>query len=262
MDNRPIGILDSGVGGLTVASEIKKLMPQENIVYYGDTGRAPFGGKSRETLLQYGLEIIEFLLKKDVKLVVVACATLSSNVYQKLENSFDIHMVNVIEPGIRACADAKPKNLGVIATKMTIASGMFTRRLKELSPGTAVYERACPLFATMTEEGWANSEAARIMAGLYLDGWNEKTIDALVLGCTHYPLLIGHIKKILGNVNIINMAANTAHAARSLLKAHDMENGQKTPPAYDFYVSGDDGNFIEMAKMLLGIKCEAKKAVL
>jgi glutamate racemase len=256
MDNRPIGVFDSGVGGLTVAHEIQKLMPHERIVYAGDTARVPYGGKNPETLLVYAKEIIRYLISgHDVKAVVIACGTVSSNIYDRLCAIFpDLTLVDVIQPGVRACLDTNPQKVGFIATEATVRSGLFARLLAER--GIDVESRACPLFVPLVEEGWVNNPVTRLVAETYLEGWHD--LDTLVLGCTHYPLLAGLIKHVMGDINIINMAEYTANELLAALVRHNQTAG-KGSPVHEYYVSGYTDKFERMLRLILNHEGHARQ---
>ena len=251
MDNRPIGVFDSGVGGLTVVAALRKLMPRESILYLGDTARVPYGAKSRETILSYGRDIVRFLQARDVKAAVAACGTVSSNAYDTLAEEFDLPMVDVIRPGVKACLDAKPGRVGFIATEATVRSGLFVRLIRERNPDAAVRVRACPLYVPLVEEGWTDNAFTRRVTELYLGDWKEQAVDMVVLGCTHYPLLTGVIEEVLGPVRFINMAEYTARAAEALLRERDLLTGDDNPRSA-FYVSGYADKFTRMAERVLG----------
>ncbi|MDR1664309.1 MAG: glutamate racemase [Clostridiales bacterium] len=255
---RPIGIFDSGVGGLTVVSETRKILPDENIIYLGDTARVPYGAKSRETLIGYGRDIMRFLLGKNVKAIIAACGTVSSNAYDVLTAEFDIPLIDVIRPGVKACLDINAERIGFIATEATVRSGVFVNLIREKKPGADIQARACPLFVPLAEEGFADSVVTRLVADIYIADWKNK-IDTLVLGCTHYPLLIPALRDIVGGVTFINMAEYTARAARALLSENGLLNDQKTEPAYTFYVSGASDKFDRMVKTVMGRAYPAEK---
>jgi len=254
--------LDSGIGGLTVVNAVKRRMPNEAAIYFGDTARVPYGGKDRETLTGYGREIIKFLIEKDVKAVVVACGTLSSNAYDTLKKEFDLPMVDVLRPGIDACAELKPKRVGFIATEATVRRGLFSSLLKEKLPGAEVFERACPLFVPIAEEGCSKSPVARTMAEVYLEGWIDLKLDAVVLGCTHYPLYSNMLREILGGVKFIDLSDWAAAAAEIALKENNLFNESNIVNKnenYTFYVSGDPEKFDATAESILGFEVTAQK---
>jgi len=253
---KPIGIFDSGVGGLTVLAKVQEALPNESIIYVGDTANAPYGGKSHEKLLKHGRDIISFLRRQNVKAIVLACGTTSSTVYEQLaaENP-DIPLIDVIRPGVKACVELTAQDpcirIGLIATAATIKSGLFAKLLKAERPDIPLLTQACPMFAPMVEAGITTGAIARWAAETYVDSWRGN-IDALVLGCTHYPLLSDTISEALGaDIQQINLAAHTAQALKNRLAAINNFNDSGTPPEYKFYVSGDPGTFNIMAKFLL-----------
>ncbi|ADL43084.1 glutamate racemase [Caldicellulosiruptor obsidiansis OB47] len=261
MDLRPIGIFDSGLGGLTVFKEIVSLMPNENIVYFGDTARIPYGSKSKETVTKFAMQNTRFLLSKNVKIVVVACNTASAYAYETLKKSFDIPIVAVIEPGAKAAVNAtKNKRVGVVGTEGTIASGSFEKKILELDSSIKVFSKPCPLFVPLVEEGWTDKEVTYLVAKEYLEEFSEKEIDTLVLGCTHYPFLQDVIKKVLPDVMLINPALETAKQVFEVLKENDMLNNSSEEPTYYFYASDNLKKFESVASIFLNekIKCEEK----
>ena len=264
MDNRPIGIFDSGVGGLTVLAKITEILPHESIIYVGDTANAPYGGKSKETLLKHGQDIIRFLQSKNVKAVVLACGTTSSTVYGQLVKDFQgLPLIDVIRPGVNACLELAGQNpqlrLGLIATATTIRSGLFERLIREKYPNISFVAQACPLFAPMVEAGVTGNPLAKWAAETYISGWYGK-IDMLVLGCTHYPLLTDVLTKILGqNVRFIDLAAYTAQALKAQLAKTDSFCDGEGPSLYKYYVSGEPDVFNKTARFLLDSELEAVK---
>ena len=195
MPGDAIGIFDSGVGGLTVMHRVMEALPAENLIYLGDTGRYPYGNKSAETVTRYAIENAEFLLARKVKMLVVACNTMSAVALDALRKRVDVPVIGVIEPGARAAVDrTRNRRVGVIGTETTIASGLYTRALRALAPELEIFTRACPLFVPLAEEGWTDNEIARATVAAYLESIKASGIDTLILGCTHYPLL----KKAIG----------------------------------------------------------------
>ena len=207
-----IGVFDSGIGGLTVLQKIIETLPKENTVYLGDTARAPYGTKSVETVLRYSFENTEFLVQKGVKAVVVACNTSTAIALTRLRDSLSIPVIGVIEPGVRrAIKSTKNKKVGVIGTEATIQSGAYTRALKEADGGVEVYSRACPLFVPLVEEGWTDNDVVEMTVKAYLGSLKQSGIDALILGCTHYPLLKKAIREFIGSgVRLVDSAEETA----------------------------------------------------
>ena len=260
MDQRPIGIFDSGVGGLTVVNEIIKALPNEELIYFGDTARVPYGSKSAETVTKFSRQILGFLLSKNVKTIVIACSTISSNSFGILAKEFAIPMIEVISPGVEDCAHVtRNKIIGVIGTEATIRSGRYDELLSEKIPGARVYSKACPLFVPLAEEGWTHNTVTRITAEIYLQELLDKEIDSLILGCTHYPLLIDCIRDIIGPVRIINAAESTARKLRAFLSVHDMENCEHNRKDHSFYVSDNTNKFSRICSLVLRKYYEADK---
>ena len=217
--NRPLGIFDSGIGGLTVLREMRREVPNENIVYFGDTAHVPYGTKSKETITKFSMENVRFLQGFDVKIVVVACNTASSLSLEALKNHFSMPILGVIEPGAKqALKTTRNGRIGVIGTKATIGSGAYETCLKALDPKLKVYSQACPLFVPFVEEGWLDGKVVEKVAKIYLEPIKKFGVDSLILGCTHYPLLTKVIQKILGKkVRLVNSAEETATEATKLL---------------------------------------------
>lgn len=262
MDTRPIGIFDSGLGGLTVFKEIVNLMPNENIVYFGDTARIPYGSKSKETVTKFAMQNTRFLLSKGVKTVVIACNTASAYAYDYVKKQFDVPVIGVIAPGAKAAVIAtKKKRIGVIGTEGTISSSSFEKKILEYDSSIKVYSKACPLFVPLVEEGWIDKEVTYMIAKEYLKEFEDKEIDTLVLGCTHYPFLQNVIKKVLPNVTLINPAYETAKETYKMLKMNDMLNlSTEDDPVYYFYASDNLKKFESVASIFLNekIKCQEK----
>ena len=239
IDNRPIGVFDSGVGGLTVLREIHRLLPGESTIYVGDTARVPYGTKTAEQLLSYACEIIDFLLMQNVKAVVIACGTSSAVTYEKLRELYpDLVLVDVIRPAVKTKLNG---NIGLIATTATIRSGLFSRLLQEENPGQNIIARACPLFASMVEAGLSPKHpAVKLAAEAYL-GDLKGEIDSLVLGCTHYPLLEDTLREVLGDVELVNIVEACADEIKKRLEGES--------PAvlgdvfHKYYVTGAGENF-------------------
>lgn len=253
-----IGVFDSGIGGLTVLQRIIEALPRENTVYLGDTARAPYGSKSVETVLRYSIENSDFLLKKDVKLVVVACNTSTALALDKLRSEFSLPVVGVIEPGVRkALQRTKSKRVGVIGTEATIQSGAYTHALKEVEPGVEVYSRACPMFVPLVEEGWTDNAVAEMAVKTYLGGLKQSGIDTLILGCTHYPLLKKAIRKFMGrNVQLVDSAEETATEVCAILKSKSLarKNGKGS---HSFYVTDAPDRFIKVGRRFLGERVDS-----
>lgn len=222
--SRPIGVFDSGIGGLTVVSALRAVLPNESIFYLGDTARVPYGGKSAATVQRYSLEIAAMLLGENAKSVVVACNTASALALAQLEQTLPVPVTGVILPGAQAAvAKTRTGHVGVIGTRATIKSGAYEKALRGLNPDVRVTARACPLLVPLIEEGWLQSSITDEIIMQYLEPLLEDRIDTLVLGCTHYPLLRGAIERLLGGeVALVDSAENCANAVRELLLREDL----------------------------------------
>ena len=225
MNERPIGVFDSGFGGLTAVRRLRDLMPSENIIYFGDTSRVPYGNRSRDTILKYARQDTRFLRSFDLKAIVIACGTVSSNCLPQLQAENDIPIIGVVEPAVRrAAALTRNKRVGVAATRATVASGAFARALAALDGDVTVFSHPCPLFVPLVEEGRCRPEdpVIRLVAEEYLLPLREQGVDTLVLGCTHYPLLTDVIGQIMGpGVQLVDVGAEAAAACRELLSQRD-----------------------------------------
>ncbi|MGH7768557.1 MAG: glutamate racemase [Candidatus Binatia bacterium] len=257
-NDHPIGLFDSGIGGLTVLQRIMEVLPKENTVYLGDTARSPYGTKSVETVLRYSFENADFLIEKDVKLLVVACNTSTAVALKALQENLPVPVVGVIEPGARAAlAKTKNQRIGVIGTEATIQSGAYTHALKALDPKVEVYSRACPLFVPLVEEGWLDNKVVEMTVEFYLSGLKRSGIDALILGCTHYPLLKKAIRRYMGRgVGLVDSAEETANEVSSLLdeKALTRERGKGTA---SFFVTDVPDRFVKVGRRFLGDKVDS-----
>ena len=261
-DNRPIGVFDSGLGGLTVLRELEKILPDENIVYFGDTGRVPYGSRSNETIIHYARQDENFLLSKNVKYIVAACGTVSA-VAGDTAKELPVPFMGVVENSVKDAVNCtKNKKIGVIATAATIGNGAHKRLINSYLPDAEVTCVPCPLFVPLVEEGWV-SETDEVVLGTikrYLAPIQEAGVDTLILGCTHYPVLKAAIKKVLGDkVMLINMGYSTAHAVKEELTRLDMLNDSAEKPFRDFYVSDVTAGFAKIAKTLLGEEIENEK---
>lgn len=254
-DNRAIGIFDSGLGGLTVAREIIKILPDENIVYFGDTGRVPYGTKGRETIRKYALDDERFLLSHNVKLIVAACGTVSSVAADTAEQ-LPVPFVEVVSHSVKAAVDAtKTKRIGVLATSATINSGTHKSQILKLLPDAEVVEVGGTLLVPLAEEGWTDPSDPVVTEILrrYLKPITDAKIDTLILGCTHFPLLSAAISKVLGDgVTLINMGESTAKAVKTMLEKSNSLNGSGKCPSHRFYVSDKTSAFAKTANILLG----------
>ena len=254
MDTRPIGVFDSGLGGLTAVRELRQLLPSENIIYFGDTARVPYGGRSAEILLKYARQDVRFLRSHDIKAILVACGTVSTTALPQLRQESDIPILGVVEPACRrAAAVTRNKRVGLIATAASVRSGAYQRILQELDPDVAVTARACPLFVPLVEEGWRKDPITEMIARRYLEVLQEQDIDTLILGCTHYPLIRKTIGRIVGeDVTLVNPAYETACSLRTLLQQEGLyrESGKTS---YHFFVSDGAERFSKFANSILPV---------
>jgi glutamate racemase len=250
----PIGVFDSGIGGLTVAHEVIRQLPHESIVYFGDTARVPYGPKSPDTVRRYSREIAAFLRDQGVKGIVIACNTATAHALDALRNDMDMPVIGVVEPGARAAVAAtRQGHIGVIGTAGTIKSGAYERAIRALNPDVLVTPRACPLFVPMVEEGWIDHEATRLVAREYLEPMLAAEIDTLVLGCTHYPLLKPLLKDVLGpSVRLIDSAEETAAETARTLGAAGLSARDGAEPTYRFVASDDPLQFLQLGQRFLG----------
>lgn len=254
--NAPVGVFDSGVGGLTVAREIMRQIPEERIVYFGDTARVPYGSKSRDTILRYSRQIVRFLQSQGVKAIVIACNTASAYALDEVAAEADIPVIGVINAGARtAVAATRNGRIGVIGTEATVGSGIYTKVMRELKPEIQVIGKACPLFVPLVEEGLLHDSVTDEIASRYLSVLKNKYIDTLVLGCTHYPLLRSTVRRIMGeNVVLVNPAYETAMELRDLLKARDLNRDSSSAfegEQYQFFVSDLAEKFTDFATSIL-----------
>lgn len=277
MNNRPIGVFDSGIGGLTVLKEILRELAGESTIYLGDTARVPYGIRSGETVTRYSLEMADFLAGKGIKLLVVACNTASAFALSAIKDKFHIPVIGVIEPGARrAIGSTKSKKIGVLGTEGTIRSNSYVNAISSLCGGRpasirehgtkhfdryfevtlgdlTIFTKACPLFVPLAEEGWESSEVAVLAARHYLDGLKKEPIDTLVLGCTHYPLLKSVIGSVMGQgIALIDSATETVREIRETLAGHGMEADASHRPSRMFYVTDAEERFRKIGERFLG----------
>ncbi len=252
----PIGFFDSGIGGLTVVRSVLERLPDENIVYFGDTARVPYGSKSNETVIEYSLQAANFLLRKNIKLLVVACNTASSVALKELRRFLTIPVIGMIEPGSKmALQETKNGIIGVIGTQSTINNKAYSNQIKKLNPKVKVIEKACPLFVPLAEEGWINHKATELIAKEYLTELKEKKIDTLVLACTHYPILSNVIQKVVGrNVKLVHSGEPAAKIIEEYLNGRGLRNNSNQLGKREFYVSDVPNKFNEIAERFLGTK--------
>jgi len=253
VNEHAIGIFDSGVGGLTVLQQVRRLLPGENLIYLGDTARVPYGTKSPDTVRKYAVEAANFLIQQRVKMVVVACNTASSVALQLLQERLDVPVVGVIAPGAqRAVSLTHSDVIGVIGTEGTVASDAYPQALRQLKPDAKVFSTSCPLFVPLAEEGWAEHEVAHIAAREYLAPLVEAKIDTLVLGCTHYPLLKPTLTAVLPeSIALVDSAEETAHTVKRLLVEHGWLNDQ-AEATWKFYVTDVPRRFVRVGEAFLG----------
>ncbi len=259
--NKPVGVFDSGFGGLTVVSAINKLLPNENIIYFGDTAHVPYGSKSKNTVIKFSKDIAAFLMKNDVKLIVIACNTASAFALSELKKTLNVPVIGVIEPGAKeAVKTSKNKKIGVIGTEGTVNSDSYKKAIRKFSD-FSVYQQACPLFVPLVEEGWSKGKITDDIAKTYLKPLLDKKIDTLVLGCTHYPLLKETLKKISGNkVQLIDSANATAKEVKETLSKTNMLSDAKNKPSISFYVSDNPEKFQRIGSRFFSKKIlKAKK---
>ncbi|MDF2672381.1 MAG: glutamate racemase [Clostridiales bacterium] len=245
MDTRPIGIFDSGIGGLTVVKEVMKILPGEDIYYFGDTARVPYGNKSPETITKFSFQNTRFLIDKDVKAIVIACNTASAFSIDSVKDNFSIPVLGVIEPGAYAAArETKSGKIGIIGTEGTIASRAYEKAIKKLLPNAEILGCPCPLFVPLVEEGWAGSKVSYLVAEEYLEPLKRAGVDTLVMGCTHYPLLKKVVRDVMGpDVALINPAEETAIDLMKVLAQHNLQSELKDRSHYKYYVSDNPDKF-------------------
>jgi glutamate racemase len=251
---KPIGVFDSGIGGLTVVKRIASALPEENIIYFGDTARVPYGSKSNSTVIEYSLQDAKFLINKNVKAIVVACNTASSIALNELRNQFDVPIIGMIEPGAKfAVKECSNGRIGVIGTRATVSNKAYSNEIKKINPDIEVFEYACPLFVPLAEEGWIDHRATYEIAEEYLKELRKLDIDTLVLGCTHYPILAKAIQEVIGeNVKLIDSGIASAGIVKNELDRTDLHTNKYAVGNHEFYVSDIPAKFREVAELFLG----------
>ena len=254
----PIGVFDSGVGGLTVVKEIINQMPNERIVYFGDTARVPYGSKSRDTVVRYSRQIVRFLLEQNVKAIAVACNTASAYAIPEIEAECPVPVIGVIRPGAKTAVEGtRNGRIGVIGTRATITSGSYKEYIREIMPGAEVFGQACPLFVPLVEEGLWEDPVTDEIARRYMASLIDRDIDTLIMGCTHYPLIRKTIGRAAGDkVLLVNPAYETARELRKLLESRSLISGHRyelgsTVPQYRFYVSDMADQFQKFANSII-----------
>ena len=259
-----IGVFDSGVGGLTVAREIMRLLPNEKIVYFGDTARVPYGSKSQETIIRYSRQIIRFLETHDVKVIVIACNTASALALDVVKEEIDIPIIGVVIPGARAAIEATGnKKIGVVATEATINSEIYTDVIQAEDENMEVKGKACPLFVSIVEEGFAKHKIAEEVIDYYLEEMKNSNVDTLILGCTHYPLLRTKIREYLGeNIHLVNPAYETALDVKRMLEQNDILNDTDDAVVnHEFYVSDLADKFNRFANTIMPFDIATTKKI-
>ncbi len=251
--DRPIGIFDSGVGGLTVLHEVMNSLPHEDLIYFGDTARVPYGIKSAETVTRYSVEIANFLIGQRVKMLIVACNTVSSVALPELTARYDIPIIGVLVPGARAAVQYSAcRKVGVIGTEATIGSSAYVKAIHGIDAGVEVYTKACPLFVPLAEEGWADHRLTLLVAMEYLKDFQNTGIDTLVLGCTHYPILKSAIQDVMGKeVRLVDSAEETAHEVERMLVLKGNPRTENPHPVRKFYVTDSPDRFRKVGECFL-----------
>ena len=254
MNNKYIAVFDSGLGGLTAVKELMNVLPDENIIYFGDTGRVPYGSRSDETIIKYVRSDVNFLKTFDVKLIIVACGTASTVALPVIRNEIEIPMIGVVSPTVQAAVNATRNNkIGVLGTAGTISSGKYEAEIKKINPDIYVNNKACPLFVPLVENGFTDNEVAYLVCKHYLEDVLSEGVDTIILGCTHYPLLEKSIAKVAGpDVKLINSGAVTANYTKSYLTQHNMLATEKKALQYRYYVSDSIDKFAGAADTFLG----------
>ncbi len=250
----PIGVFDSGIGGLTVVRELVQRLPNESIVYFGDTARVPYGSKSAETVRRYSQEAAAFLLSRGVKMVVVACNTATAHAGALLARTLPVPVLGVIEPGARAAVAAtKSGRIGVIGTAGTIGSGAYDLAVRHKLDHARVYAQPCPLFVPLVEEGWVGHDAARLVAAEYLRPLHEMDVDVVILGCTHYPVLRSLVEDVMGNdVALVDSAEETAREIEATLRAGNLLRTDAASPEHTFIASDSPLRFRDVGRAFVG----------
>lgn len=259
MKNAPIGVFDSGLGGLTVAREIMRNLPRERIVYFGDTARVPYGNKSKPTVVRYSRQIVRFLMQQEIKAIVIACNTATALAIEEVKEEAGIPVIGVVEPGaVTAAAVTKNKQVGVIATRATTSTNAYAKAIHRIDPEINVISEACPLLVPLAEEGWIHDRITDEIIMRYLDDLLEHDIDTLILGCTHYPLFRSEIRKLVGDkITLVNPAYETAKELERMLAARKLANEEPMNPddpyPYRFFVSDEAERFTEFANSILPV---------
>lgn len=255
MDKRPIGVFDSGLGGITAVRELKNIMPNENIIYFGDTSRVPYGTRSKETIRKYSAQDIKFLLGKDVKMIVAACGTVSTNIDKDITCDLPVHFTGVLQPAVTsACKSTKNKKIGIIATSATIKTRAYETEIRKIIPEIEIAQNACHMFVPLIENGYIdrNCEVTKIIANEYLKPIVEKGVDTLILGCTHYPIIKDLIQDIVSkDTTLIDPGVEVANYVKEYLTSNNMLNNSKKRGHCKFFVSDNIESFQSNASVFL-----------
>jgi len=251
---KPIGVFDSGIGGLTVVKALMQELPGESIVYFGDTARVPYGTKSKSTIVKFSMENVEFLLRFGVKCIVIACNTSSSWALPTLRRYFKVPIIGVIRPGARAAVQqTRTKRVGIIGTEATIRSRAYELEIKRLDSSITVVSQSCPLFVPLVESGWPHGAISSQIARTYLAPLTRQRIDTLILGCTHYPLLAPVLQRVVGSrVGLIDSATQTAGEGKELLAWSEWLSTRHAHPQHRFFVTDEPDHFVEIGERFLG----------
>lgn len=261
---QPIGVFDSGLGGLTIVREMRKVLPAESIIYFGDMARLPYGTKSKEQIQTYSVQNTLFLIKHKVKSVVIACNSSSSAAYQFIRSHFNLPVIDVIEPAVQGAIEStRSGRVGVIATSATVASGAYEKGLLRRRPGVKVFQAACPLFVSLVEEGWLTGRVTRDIAKIYLKPLLAKKIDTLILGCTHYPMLRESIQAVVGNkIRLVDSISPTVLRLRQTLRQKGLVRPESSSKGeLRIFVSDKPGNFVRLGEKFLGEKLNRVEVV-
>lgn len=259
MDNRAIGIFDSGLGGLTCVKKVMEIMPAEDIIYFGDTGRVPYGTRSPETIVKYVRQDINFLESFDIKFIIIACGTASSAALPNIKSEINTPIIGVLEPTCKeAIRQTRNGKIGIIGTQGTINSKKYELTIQDIDKNIEVTSRACPMFVPLVENGYSHGEVARLIVEEYLTPFKEKDVDTLILGCTHYPLLKDEIQRFMGDkVRLINAGASAAIEARDRLSKDGLLSDRKECGTAEYYVSDTVDGFSELGGMFLNMPIDA-----
>ncbi len=258
---RPIGVFDSGIGGLTVFKSLRALMPEEDMIYFGDTAHLPYGSKSKASIVQFSVEIARFLCQQGIKALVVACNTSSAVALSEIKKAVSVPVEGVIVPGARACARMASRRIGVIGTERTVRSGAYAKEIKKILPEVRVLQAACPLFVPLVEEGWWNYKVTEDVARIYLKPFQKARVDSLVLGCTHYPVIRSVISRVMGKkVSLIDSGEETAREFQKILESLNLRK-KKGRGWSRFYASDDPDRFLRLSRRFLGSKITVKQVL-